>query len=105
MEFESDTARAVVPHLDHLSFAASELLNHAAEKSFRAVDDEQLDGLLQPSIDSFGQDLGLTHHELIALTPHRFDEDRQLQLASPHDAERFRAAGLFNANRDICQQL
>ena len=43
--------------------------------------------------------------ELVALAPHRLDEDREVQLAATAHIEDVRGRAVLNAQRDVGEQL
>ena len=51
------------------------------------------------------EDLGLAHHQLVALAPHHLDQDGQLQFAAAHHLERVGTARLLHPDRDVGQQF
>ena len=101
MKFEADAAGPMIYHLIHLPFSASQLFDDNAKKCLRAIDNQQLDRLVQPAIDRLRQDLRLPDHELVTFAPHGLIENRHLKLAASHESKRFRAAGLLHTNRHI----
>src|SRR5262245_31184845 len=105
VEIQPDTARSVIDHLDHLSLAAAELLDHDAEETLRAVDHQQLQRLRQFPIHLPREDFGLPDHQLVTLTTHRLDEDCQLKLTPPHNAKCFRATRLLYPDGYIGEQF
>src|SRR5439155_24971440 len=101
MKFESHPTRAVVHHFDHLAFPGSKLFNDAAQKRFRAIDDEHLERLMQLSTNGLGENFRLPDHQLVSLAAYRFDESRQLQLTAARHRKRCCTSGFLSSMRNI----
>jgi len=54
----------------------------------RSVDHHELHRLAELAVDGLRDDLGVAELQLVALAPHRLDQDRQLQLAAAQHDER-----------------
>src|ERR1035437_3917413 len=87
MKFQAHTAGAVVDHLDHLALAGAELLDHHAQETLRAIDDQGFHRLAELVVDGARQDLGLADGQFVAFAPHHLDEDGELQFAAAHHLE------------------
>ncbi len=104
-EFKADAAVAVVVHLDHLAAARAEALDDGADEVLGDVDGEVLDGLHELAVDFPGDDFRAADHELKAFAAHHLDEDGELELAAAEDLKAVGAAGLFDANGDVGEEL
>ena len=80
---QPDESLPRVLHLDHLTAARSELLDHVAEVLLGDVDRQLLVRLEALAIDAFARDHSRARHlKLEPLTPHGLHEDREMQLAA-----------------------
>src|ERR1700736_2221947 len=95
----------MVDHLGHFAFAATKLFDNHTHKRFGAVDDEQLQRLMQRAVDGAGQDLGLSYRQLETLTAHHLNQNGELEFAAPHYLERVGATRFLYPDRYVCQQL
>ena len=57
-----------------------------------------------PSI-ALGDDLRLADHEFVTFAPHHLDQNGKLQFAAAQHLERIGGAGVFDAQRNVGQQL
>ncbi|CAB4734321.1 unannotated protein [freshwater metagenome] len=69
------------------------------------VTDAALEGLETLSVHFLGDDLGTAHLKLVALTTHRLDEHRKLQLAAPGNFNDVGRLGLVQPDRDVAEHL
>ena len=104
-ELQAHPPIAVVVHVGHLPLADAQGLHHHPDKVLGHVNRERLHGLHQLAVDRLGHDLRLAHHQLVALSAHRFDEDGEVELASAHDLEGVGAVGFFHTQRDVGEDL
>ena len=101
-ELEADAATAVVDHVEHPGPATADQFGHGADEIFGAVDRQLFDRFLHFAIDEAGDDFRSRDLELVALTAHRFDQDRKVQLATTRNREDVRLLGRFDAQGEIC---
>src|SRR5262249_23670909 len=64
-------------------------------------DQEELHRLLEDAVPPAYDGRGLRRLELEALAAHRLDQDRELQLPAPEDAERVGRAGLLDPQAHV----
>ena len=69
------------------------------------VDHGPLERFVTRPVDLPNDDLGTAHLELVPLTPHRLDEDRELELAATGDLDDVGRIGLLEADRHVAQHL
>ncbi len=104
-ELEADVAPAVVDHVEHARPAATDQIGHDADERFGGVDHEVLDRFALLAVDLFGDDLRARDLELVPLAPHRFDQDRKVQLAATGDGKDVRLLCRLDPQREIRLQL
>src|SRR5437016_12911302 len=98
---EPDAPRPVVDHLGHGALAGAELLGHGADELLGDVHHEVLHRLEGLAALFLGDDLGLAHFQLEALTPHHLDQDGELELSRPGPPELTGQAGLLAADAAV----
>ena len=67
-------------HVLHLTLAPAEVLDHGAGEFLRHVDNNVLDWLREDVEYPLEDHLRPPHLELVALPPHRLDQDRKMKL-------------------------
>ncbi len=87
-EFHSHAPGIVVHHFHHFAAPAAQRFDHDAGEGFRAVHHQQFQRLHALPVFLAHHDLRLSHHQLVALAPHRFDQNRELQFAAGQHAKR-----------------
>ena len=88
-----------------LTVARRERLRHGADVLLGDVDHAALERLALLAVDLAGDDLGAAHLELVSLTTHRFDEDRELQLAASGDFEHIGRLGVGQLDGNVAEHL
>src|SRR5580692_11007808 len=95
----------MIVHLGHFAFARPKALDDGADERFRNIDGEMLDRLHHFAVDGARDNLRTANHQLKSFTAHHLDQDGELQFATTQHFEAVGTAGVFNTNRNICQQL
>ena len=83
-EFQTHPA-ALRMHLLHLALAGTDLLHDCTDSRFRHVDHKALDRLVALAFNLLEQDTRRRNCQLIALSAHVLDQDRQMHFASARD--------------------
>src|SRR5579862_352886 len=104
-ELHAHAARMMVYHFFHFAAARAEKFHHDADEIFRAIDDEQFERLDAAAVFGAHHDFRLADHHLVAFAAHCFDQDRELQFAAAQNAKRVGGAHVFDAERDVSEQL
>ena len=102
---EPHAPAAVGHHRDELALALGEARHHAALILLGEVDRELLPRLVHHAVDDALDHGRPRYRELIAFAAHVLDQHRQVQLAAAGHAELVRVVRLFDAQRDVVQQL
>ena len=102
---EARTAVSRVAHLGHAATAGAHSLGDDTDERFGDVDDHVLDRLALDPVDDARDHLGVAELHLVALAPHRLDEDRELQLTAAEQGERIGRVGLLEADREVLASL
>lgn len=92
-------------HVRHHGFAPAERFNRGAGVRFGNVDDDVLDGFPTLAVTLRYDHLRLGDGQLVAFTPHRFDQDREMEFAAAPHFEGVGRSGLGNPQRDVRLQL
>src|SRR5690606_20117448 len=100
-ELEAHATLAVGLHVLQQRLALAEARHHAALVLLLEVDHELLVRLHELAVDFANDDFRARHRELVALAPHGFDQDRQVQLAATADLELVGVVGVLDAQRDV----
>src|SRR5258705_8323020 len=104
-EIEAHAAGIVIAHLEHFAAAAANGFENDADEVFRDVDHQTLDRFELAAVFGAHHDFGFADHQLKTFAAHRFDQDGELQFATAENAKRFRRIGIFDANRNVGEQL
>src|SRR5207247_6822925 len=96
-EFEPDPAAAVIHHLRHRPAARAGERDHDALEFLGRVDHEIFYWFDDLPLEVPRDDIGARDLQLVPLTPHHLDQDRQLQLAAPEHLYLFRRLGWLDA--------
>src|SRR5882762_1061608 len=104
-EIEAHAAGIVIAHLEHFATTAADSFENDADEVFRDVDHQPLERLQLAAVFSTHHDFGFADHQLETFAAHRFDQDGELQFATAENAKRFRRIGIFDANRNVGEQL
>ena len=95
-------AHAVLPvHTGKRAAPPAQLFNDHAGILGGHVAHHALDRLALHAVDLLVQNHRLGHLELVALPPHRLDEDGKVQLAAPGNAEGVGSLGILHAQGDV----
>ena len=84
---QADGATAIIDHIGEAGAPVADQVADGADVLLGGVDDELLHRLVHHAIDGLGNDLRTGDLELVPLTPHRLDQDREVQLAPAGDGE------------------
>ncbi len=95
----------MINHLAELAAAASERFHHHANKRFRAIDDQALEGFQFLAILLAHDNFRFADHQLVAFATHRLDEDGELQFAARQHAKYVGRFRIGNAQRHVGQQF
>lgn len=104
-EFHAHTRGAQRRHLDKLALTAAQLLHHTALVFSGDVDNDMLHGLHRFAVHLVQQHFGRGHLQLVALAPHRLDQDGKMHLAATHHAERLAGGRILHLQRHILEQF
>src|SRR4029077_5408398 len=88
-------------HPPHDGAADAEELGHDPDEVLRDVDQHEFHRLLDGAVALAYHHCRLRHLELESLAAHRLDQDRELELAAPEDAEGVRRLGLLDPQADV----
>src|SRR6185369_17918883 len=95
-KLEADAAASMVHHLCRDAAPCPRLRDDDSLKFLRHVDDEIFDRLHLHAVDFPRHDLWTRDLQLVTLSPHHLDEDRQLQFAAADDLHLLRGVGVFD---------
>src|SRR5882757_4379808 len=104
-EIEAHAARIVIAHFEHFAAAAANGFENDTNEVFRDVDHQTLDRLQLAAVFGAHDDFGFADHQLKTFAAHGFDQNGELQFATAENAKRFRCIGVFDANRNVGEQL
>src|ERR1017187_5073400 len=85
--FDTRAAEARVRHLHHAAATLAEAFGDDTDELLGDVDHDHLHRLAEHAVDGAGHDLGVAELHLEPLAAHRFDEDRELELAAAPGGE------------------
>src|SRR5882757_1259820 len=104
-EIEAHAARIVIAHFEHFAAAAANGFENDTDEVFRDVDHQTLDRFELAAVFGAHHAFRFADHQLKTFAAHRFDQDGELQFAAAENAKRFRRIGVFDANRNVGEQL
>ena len=124
-KLHAHAAGAVIVHLGHLALARSQLFDELVGHLHRVlhvnkkhplfddhtgvrighVDGQTLHWLHHHAVDTLGNDLRPTNHQLKTFAAHHLNQNGQLQFAAAQHLEAIRGFCFFNEDADIGQQL
>ena len=94
-----------VPHVAELSATRAGQFHHRPELVVRDLDNERLKRLERRVALLVEDDARLADGELVALAPHRLDEDGEMEQAATGDGKIIGARDLFDAQGDVPLEL
>ncbi len=103
--YSSRCASPTVSMFDIVALRRAERLDGRARILLGNVDDDVLDRFVAAAVALGDDDLRLGDGQLVAFAAHRFDQDREMQLAAAADFERVGGLGVGDAQRDVRLEL
>ena len=92
-------------HVRHRALPRRDRLCDYADVIVGYVDGDLFERLVTVALDDLCDDLGARYLQLVALTTHCLDQDRQLQLAATSNLDDVRRIGRSQANRDVAEDF
>src|SRR5699024_10547562 len=102
---QADAALAVGTHVLQRAAACPELLHDGTLVYLGHIHGQPLPGLLALAVDFSDDDLRTGDAELIAFAAHILDQDGEMQLTAPGDAQLVRILGLRYPQGDVVLEL
>ena len=89
------------PHIDKLGFSGTKFFHNSADISIRHFNHQVLDRLAKHTVYVLSNNLWSRNLELVTLSTHSFNQDRQMELASTRYFECISRVSFFNTHSDV----
>ena len=104
-EFHAHPSGAVVDHFAEFAAPASQRLHHHANKVFRTIHHQSLEGFKFLAVFLAHHDFRLADHQFVTLAAHGFNQDGELQFAARKHAKHIGGFRIDDAQGNVGEQF